>query len=98
MPVAQAPQALSAVARAIAALQPVEVAALGVAIPALGSAVLGLALAAGRIGPEEAEAVATLDERYQEEFWGTDAEAAARRARVAADVALAARLIALARS
>jgi chaperone required for assembly of F1-ATPase len=98
MPVAQAPQALSAVARAIAALPPLEVAALGVAIPALGSAVLGLALAAGRVGPAEAEAAATLDERYQEEFWGTDAEAAARRARIAAEVALAARLIALARA
>lgn len=98
MPVAQAPQALSAVARAVAALPPVELAALGVAIPALGSAVLGLALAAGRIGPDEAEAASTLDERYQEEFWGTDAEAAGRRARVAVDVALAARLIALARA
>lgn len=98
MPVAQSPQALSAVARAVAARPPVELAALGVAVPALGSVVLGLALAAGRIGAEEAVAAATLDERYQEEFWGVDAEAAERRARIAAEVALAARLIALARA
>jgi chaperone required for assembly of F1-ATPase len=44
-----------------------------------------------------AEAASTLDERYQEEFWGLDAEAASRRAQVAADVALAARLLALSR-
>lgn len=97
MPVAQQPQALSALARAVAALPAEEIAALGVAVPALGSLVLGLALAAGRIGPEEAHALATLDERFQEEFWGLDPEAADRRARLAAEVALAARLIALAR-
>jgi len=97
MPVAQEAQALTALERAVAARSPVEIAALGVAVPALGSLLLGLALAAGRVGPEEAHALATLDERFQEEFWGLDPEAAARRARLAEDIALAARLIALAR-
>jgi chaperone required for assembly of F1-ATPase len=96
--VAQEPQALSALSRAVAARPPLEIAALGVAVPALGSLVLGLGLAAGRIGPEEALSLATLDERFQEEFWGLDAEAAARRDRLAAEVALAARLIQLARA
>jgi chaperone required for assembly of F1-ATPase len=98
MPVPQEAQALSALSHAVAAHPPVEIAALGVAVPALGSLVLGLGLAAGRIGPEEAHALATLDERFQEEFWGTDAEALARRERIAAEVALAARLIRLARA
>ncbi|MGG5822746.1 ATP12 family chaperone protein [Falsiroseomonas sp. HW251] len=98
MPVAQPPQALSALTRALEALPAVELAALGVAVPALGSLVLGLALAAGRLGPGEAHALATVDERFQEEFWGLDPEAEARRARIAADIALAARLITLARS
>ncbi|WP_270938618.1 ATP12 family chaperone protein [Falsiroseomonas oryzae] len=98
MPVAQDAQALAALSRAVGAHPPVELAALGVAVPALGSLVLGLALAAGRIGAEQAHDLATLDERFQEEFWGLDAEAAVRRERIAADVALAARLIALARA
>lgn len=97
MPVAQDPDALSALARSVAMLRPVELAALGVAVPALGSLVLGLALAAGRLDAPAAHALATLDERWQEEFWGLDAEAEARRLRIAADVALAARLFGLAR-
>jgi chaperone required for assembly of F1-ATPase len=97
MPVAQDSGALAALHRAVAAHPPEEVAALGVAVPALGSLVLALALAAGRLGPEEAHALSILDERFQEEFWGLDSEAEARRARLAGEVALAARLIALAR-
>ncbi len=97
MPVAQEPQALSALSRAVAAHPPEELAALGIAVPALGSLVLGLALAAGRLGAEEAHALSILEERFQEEFWGLDSEAAARRARIAEEIALAARLIALAR-
>lgn len=97
MPVAQTPQAIAALTRAVASHPPLELAALGVAVPALGSLVLALALLAGRLDPAAAEATATLDERYQEEFWGVDAEAAQRRASIAADVALAARFMALAR-
>lgn len=97
MPVRQPPEAISALTRAVGAHAPLELAALGVAVPALGSLVLGLALLAGRLDPAAAEAAATLDERHQEEFWGLDAEAAQRRAGIAADVALAARFCALAR-
>lgn len=46
----------------------------------LGSAVLALALAEGKIGGEGALDVATLDERFQVEQWGLDAEAAQRTA------------------
>ena len=97
MPVAQTPQAIAALTRAVAAYPRLELAALGVAVPALSSLVLGLALLAGRLDPAAAEAAATLDERHQEEFWGVDAEAAQRRAGIATDVALAARFCALAR-
>jgi chaperone required for assembly of F1-ATPase len=97
MPVAQPPRAISALTHAVAAHPPLEMAALGVAVPALGSLVLGLALLARRLDADAAEAAATLDERHQEEFWGLDAEAAQRRASIAADVALAARFCALAR-
>ncbi|GIX10297.1 ATP12 family chaperone protein [Elioraea sp.] len=95
VPVAQPPAALAALRGALARRSPVALAALGVAVPALGSLVLGLALADGRIGPEEAHALATLDEAFQAEEWGEDAEAAARLAAIAADVRLAARILAL---
>ena len=51
MPVAQDPQALAALAQAVAAHAPTGLAALGVAVPALGSLVLGLAMAAFRWMP-----------------------------------------------
>ena len=70
---------------------------MNVAVPALGSLVLGLAVADGRLDAAEAFRLATLDEAFQESFWGVDAEAAARRSRIAEDVALAGRLIDLAR-
>ena len=72
-------------------------AALGIAVPALGSLVLGLALADGRLDPGRAHALSALDELFQAEQWGEDAEAAARRAAIADDVALAAQFIALTR-
>ncbi len=98
MPVAQDPQALSALSRAVAGHPPLELAALGVAVPALGSLVLGLALAQGEIDAGRAHDLSTIDERFQEEFWGTDEEALARRAGLRADVMLAERLIGLARA
>ena len=90
--------ALEAVHHAVAAQPPAVLAALGVAVPALGSVVLGLALAEGALHAPQAHALANLDELFQAEQWGTDAEAAQRRDRVAGDIALAERFIALARA
>ena len=59
---------------------------------------VGLAVVLGRIEAVEAHRLATLDESFQEEFWGTDTEAAARRERIAREVALAARMVALSRA
>ncbi len=98
MPVGQPPTVLAALTHAVAAHPPAEIAALGIAVPALGSVVLGLALSAGRLDVESALSLATLEERFQQEVWGLDAEAAVRQQRLAADVALAARLLALARA
>lgn len=96
MPVPQEAQALAALHRAVAAHPPVALSALGVLVPGLGSVVLGLAVACGRLTAEGAHDLATLDERFQERFWGIDAEAAARRQRMAGEIALAARLLHLA--
>lgn len=97
MPVAQPAESLAALDRAVAALPVLELAALGLAAPALGSLVLGLAMAHGRLDAAGACRLAFLDETFQAEFWGEDAEALARRLRVEDDVALAERLFALAK-
>ena len=60
-------------------------------------AVLGLALAHGRVDAAEATRLALLDESWQQDFWGEDEEALARKRAIAKDVALSARLLALAR-
>ena len=97
MHVKQHRDSIAALRRAVEALDADALTALGIAVPALGSLVLGLALAAGRLDPATAHALAALDEQFQVEQWGEDAEAAARRAAVAADIALAARYLALTR-
>ncbi|MBC9207051.1 chaperone, ATP12 [Roseomonas aerophila] len=95
--VAQPPESLAALKRAVAALPPLELTAVGLAVPLLGSLVLGLALAHGRLDAAEATRLALLDESWQQDFWGEDEEALARKRAIANDVALAARLLALAR-
>lgn len=97
MHIAQNADALAALRRTLAALDPPALAALGVAVPALGSLVLGLALAAGRLDATEAHRLSVLDELFQEELWGEDATAVARRAQVAAEVVLAVRYLRLSR-
>ena len=97
MPVPQDPAALTALRRAVAAQDPIALTALGVLVPGFGSLVLALAVVQGRLEAAEAHRLSILDESYQEDFWGTEAETAARRARIAAEVAQAARLLALAR-
>ena len=95
--IAQDPAALAALAAAAAVYRVEALAAMGVAVPALGSLVLGLALAEGALDAGAACAVAMVDELYQEELWGRDTEAVVRRARVQADIAVAGRLLALVR-
>jgi chaperone required for assembly of F1-ATPase len=94
-PIRQHRDSVAALRRAVGALKVEVLAALGIAVPALGSLVLGLALAEGKLDAPSAHALGMLDELFQAEQWGEDAEAVARRAAIEADVALAARFIAL---
>lgn len=98
MPVPQPAASLEALRAAVAAHAEEELAALGLAVPALGSLVLGLALSAARLSAAEAHRLAVLDETHQEQRWGTDWEAEQRRARAAAELELAERFFALVRS
>lgn len=63
-----------------------------------GSTVLALALIAGRIDANAAYRAAVLDEAWQSERWGVDAEAETRRQAVADDIRVAATFLALCRS
>jgi len=88
---------ITALRRTVAGLDIYALAALGLAVPATGSLVLGLALAEGALDAAAAHALGTLDEQFQLEEWGADAEAEARLAGIAADIALAERLLRLTR-
>jgi chaperone required for assembly of F1-ATPase len=88
---------IDALRRAVASQTPDALAALGIAVPALGSLVLGLALAAGEMDGETAYTLGALDELFQAEQWGEDDEAVHRRAGIRSDILLAERYIVLTR-
>ena len=94
----QDPAALQSVRHVLRAQPPPILAALGIAVPALGSVVLGLALADGALDARRAYELASLEELFQAEQWGEDEWAQRRRTHVADEVALAARFIELARA
>ena len=68
---------LRQLAHAVAAREPFELAALSPLVTIGGSLVVALALAEEAIDLDTAWAAATLDEAWQAEQWGEDAEAAA---------------------
>ena len=86
MPVAQDNAALMLFARALGGLDPFRLTAVHVMTTALGSLVLALAVLEGRLGPTEAFRLSILDERFQAERWGEDAEAAQGRERLAREI------------
>jgi len=88
---------VAALRRAVAELDHYALAGLGIAVPAMGSLVLGLALAAGALDAATAHRLGALDELFQVEQWGEDPEATHRRRSIAADLALAERFIRLTR-
>lgn len=94
VPVAQPSRAVAALAAAIAARDDLELAALSHLAATLGSLVVALALVAGRIDGETAFALAHIDEHFQMETWGEDAEAAQRLRHIKAEVAAAAAFLA----
>jgi chaperone required for assembly of F1-ATPase len=96
-PIAQAPAALEALRRAIAAHDAMALVALHLATASCGSVVLGLAVLERRLAPDDAFAAAELDASFQIERWGEEPEAAKRRDGVRQDIALAARFAGLLR-
>jgi chaperone required for assembly of F1-ATPase len=95
VPQPQSPAALKAFAAAVAAQDDFRLTALHTMTTACGSLVIALAAMEGRIDAAEAFDASQLDETFQIEKWGEDAEAAARRKALAADIAAAARFIEL---
>ena len=78
--VAQPNAALAAIGAVLDAYDdPVALAALSVMTTLTGSALLALAIARGFLSPEVAWQAAHVDEDFQAERWGADAEAMARR-------------------
>ena len=94
-PVRQSASALATVRAAVASAGAWPLAALREAAGATGSALLALALREGRLDAAGAVAASQLDECWQAERWGEDAEASARLAVLAAAVEAAARFLRL---
>jgi len=91
MPVSQPPAALAAVREAVQAHgDPIALTALADLTSLSGSVLIALAVAHGELAAEAAWDVAHLDEEFQIERWGRDAEAQARRDKRGLDFAAAA--------
>jgi chaperone required for assembly of F1-ATPase len=97
MPLTQPAAAQQAVARALDGQDAFALAALHVMTTLMGSALLALAHARGRLTAEQAWAAAHVDEDWQIGTWGEDAEAAARRLRRWSEMQAASRMLALLR-
>lgn len=82
----QSPTLLAAVEARALALSDLELAGLASAAQLFGSAFLAFALKAGQSSGADAFAASRIDETFQAETWGEDAEAASRAAAIEADV------------
>lgn len=94
----QDPRAIARLEHVVGACDDFELTALHMGVTSAGSVAIGLATVAGHITVEEAADAAFLDDRYQIEHWGADADAEARLAPGRADIALAWRFAALLRT
>lgn len=79
MPVTQSPQSIARLAAWVEGRDALWLAAVHIATTLTGSALLAAAHAEGRLSVEEVWAAAHVDEDWQREQWGEDAEANARR-------------------
>ena len=91
----QPPETLARLGAAVAARDAFALAGLHPLVTVSGSLLIALALAEGALPLGEAWAAATLDEQWQAEQWGEDAEAAAALAGRRRDFEAAARFLAL---
>jgi chaperone required for assembly of F1-ATPase len=87
LPMRQPEESVAALRAAVTSLDLHRLTALNHATSLLGSLVLGLAMLAGRLDDQEAFEASQLDETFQIERWGEDAEAAARRAAIRQELA-----------
>ena len=93
LPVAQSQATIDAFHVAVSAFDDFPLTGLHAAAAACGSLVIALALARGHLNAEAAWWLSQLDETYQIERWGEDAEAIDRRARLLADIEVASRFM-----
>lgn len=98
IPVPQPEETLARLGAAVAALDPFRLTGLSTLVTLSGSLVCGLAVVEGGYDPAAVWQAAEIDEAWQVEQWGEDAEAAARSARRGAEFATAADFIALSRA
>ena len=98
IPKSQPAASLRALAAVVAEQDDFALTALHVATATCGSLIIALALLEGQLDAEGAFAVSQLDESFQIEAWGEDAEQAARRRALAADIDAAARYLSLLRA
>ena len=97
MPIDQPPASLDRLRAQLAGRDDFGLTSLHVMTTLTGSALLALAVALGRLTPEEAWKAAHVDEDWQISQWGEDAEAASRRERRWRDFAAAALMLDLLR-
>lgn len=90
-PAGQPGDSIEALRAAVTRLDTLRLTVLAEATGLTGSLVLGLALIDGKLTPDAAFDAAALEETYQMERWGEDAEAAARRAHMRIELHAAAR-------
>jgi chaperone required for assembly of F1-ATPase len=93
--VAQPRESLDGIGQRLEGFDAFSLAALHVMTQLTGSALLPLAVATGKLTPEEAWKAAHVDEDFQTSQWGEDVEAAERRARRWRDFAAAAKTLKL---
>jgi chaperone required for assembly of F1-ATPase len=96
-PVAQPAQSLRRVSDVVGGFDDFSLAGLHMVTSACGSVVIGLAVADAALGGEAAWSASLVDETFQIEEWGEDAEATRRREALLADIEAAARFLALVR-
>ena len=90
--------AVAAIQTAVAAFDDFSLTALHGLTTACGSVVIALALAEAHLEPEAAWQASQLDETFQIEKWGEDAEASRRRTAIRADIEDSCRFLALLRN
>lgn len=86
LPQPQPAEALAAIRAAVARLDDLSLTAVHHATALLGSAVLALAVHAGRLDAAAAMALSHVDEDFQSERWGEDSQAADRRRAMLAEL------------